>query len=313
MHVFTAGVADKRMWELAVKFLVAKVFIRRNQADTVRDNLTDKRAQFFAVNLVNHTGNDVTFALDSTDNSDFLFATSAAKITSTSRAFVLVLSFAAYVGFVYFNVAHKLLKFHIAKGYADFVHGRPLYEFSFAKPLRGLWSENGLWGPHLFRKWERRAFLSLGYAVEGVYCSLITWGTHAVYGVESADTYARIENAPAGVLAENPHVRRVRDAGADGETVIIPRDQKFTETAQRLAKAGARFLNIAGNQEILLTVLEPLGTTFSAPEAQIVFTAELPARPGFRRLGVRCAVRPLHTVLNAFEGKAAKLEHIYDF
>src|SRR5258708_23163259 len=57
----------------------------------------------------------------------------------------------------------------VAKEYADFVHIRPFYEFTFAESLAGLWRENSLWGLYPIRKWERKAFLSLAYAVVALY------------------------------------------------------------------------------------------------------------------------------------------------
>ncbi len=40
----------------------------------------------------------------------------------------------------------------VAKEYADFVHIRPFYEFSFWKRFKGLWTQTSLWGPHAARK-----------------------------------------------------------------------------------------------------------------------------------------------------------------
>src|SRR5690349_15685597 len=38
--------------------------------------------------------------------------------------------------------------YRTARAYADFVHIRPFYEFSFWKRFKGLWQETKLWGPH---------------------------------------------------------------------------------------------------------------------------------------------------------------------
>jgi hypothetical protein len=201
----------------------------------------------------------------------------------------------------------------VAKEYGAFVHIRPFYEFSFSKSLTGLWRSTSLWGPHPLRKWERKAFLSLDYGIEAAYCGIITAATHAVYGVESADTYAWIENASDQVFLDNPHMRKVKQVAPDSEIVIIPRYQEFTETAARLSSAGVRFVDIAGNGEVLLTLLLPTGTPYDVAQSELLFSSEIPSNPRLRRVGVRCRVSALGEVLHAIDAHKWKLEHIHDF
>jgi len=210
-------------------------------------------------------------------------------------------------------VEEDLYAARVAKEYAEFVHIRPFYEFTFSRSLRGLWNENGWWGPHALRKWERKAFLSVDYAVEAIYCWLITEATHAVYGVESADTYAWLENAPDDVFAENPRMRRVKKAGPNSEIVIIPRYQEFTDTAERLAKAGVSFADIAGNGEILLTAIVPAGAVYEVHSSQVLFSTEIPTQPDHKRVAVRCSVTELNAVLSIIAGRGWSIEHIYDY
>ncbi|HEX4809293.1 MAG TPA: hypothetical protein VH325_10200 [Bryobacteraceae bacterium] len=201
----------------------------------------------------------------------------------------------------------------VAEQYAEFVHVRPFYEFSFLKSLRGLWTTTTWWGPHALRKWERKAFLSLDYGVEAVYCGLLTFATHAVYGIESADTYARIENSSSSVLLENARVRSIKEIGPGSEIVIIPRYQEFTDTADRLVKAGVRFLDVAGNAEILLTAIAPTDATDSVPNSQLLFSTEILTRPKSRRMALRCPVSSLDAVMGSIALHGWKIEHLYDY
>jgi hypothetical protein len=77
-------------------------------------------------------------------------------------------------------------------------------------------------------------WLFLDYA--GVYCGLIELGSHALYGVEEDVTYAIVERIP-----QKP------------EMVRLPRYQKFTAAACRLLASGARFDEVAGNRQTMLT------------------------------------------------------------
>jgi hypothetical protein len=196
-----------------------------------------------------------------------------------------------------------------ARAYADFVHIRPFYEFSFRKRFKGLWSENSLWGSHPVRKWERRIFLSLDYGIEAFYCWLIEAATHASYGVEPADTYVWIENAPADLFAREPHIRKVRQVGTGAYIATIPRYQEFTDVARRLARAGVQFVEVAGNDEIAITVLAP--NAWSPPKgAQLLFANPLPTRSDVSRFALHCPVASLHQVLNAL---GENIEHVYDY
>ena len=163
----------------------------------------------------------------------------------------------------------------IAKDYADFVHIRPFYEFSFTPALRGIWTKTPAWGQHIQRKWERRIFLSIDYAVEAFYCEALTLLTHAAYGVEPADTYATLDSVTPAVFAQNPHIRVVKQLAPDSAIVIIPRYQEFTDTAVRLAQSSARFSDIAGNSEVLITAIVPSDIQLTIPNSQVLFSTKL--------------------------------------
>jgi len=202
--------------------------------------------------------------------------------------------------------------YRVAREYADFVHIRPFYEFSFWKKFKELWRETTWWGPHAVRKWERKAFLGLDYGMEALYCWLIEQATHASYGYESADTYAWIENAPDGFFAANPRIRQVKQVGPQSFIVIIPRYQEFTAIASKLASQNVHFVEIAGNDEVLLTAIAPRGFVYDGP-AQVLFSAGMLTRPDLQRIALRSPVASLHEVLNHLADRNVKLEHIYDF
>ena len=119
-------------------------------------------------------------------------------------------------------VEEDLYAYQVARAYADFVHIRPFYEFHFARQVKGLWSDTPLFGSHLIRKWERRAFLSIDYTFEAFYCWLIQIATHLTYGDEPADTYAWIDNANDALLQQLLRVKIVKQAGPQTFIVDIP-------------------------------------------------------------------------------------------
>jgi hypothetical protein len=110
-----------------------------------------------------------------------------------------------------------------------------------------------------------RTFLSLDYSLEAFYCWLIEYATHASYGYEPEDTYAWVEHAPPPLFAENPRIRKVKEVGGGAYIVIIPRYQEFTAVSEWLAERDVQYAEIAGNDEILVSVLAPIGWNYTYP------------------------------------------------
>jgi hypothetical protein len=196
----------------------------------------------------------------------------------------------------------------VALDYGRFVEDRPFYEFPFFRAFRKLWSDTKLFGPHVLRKWERKAWLSLDYGVEAIYCGLIELASHAVYGVEEDVTYALIENAPDAVLDGIPAVRMVRSVGTNSSIVRMPRYQKFTETAGQLLGTDARFVEIAGNRQVMVTAIRPRDWSFQLPVGEVLFSSEILTDRLLKRVVLRIPVADLGVVIGALP-----VEHIYDY
>lgn len=203
----------------------------------------------------------------------------------------------------------------VAREYADFVYVRPFYEFHFARALKELWKQTTFWGAHPVRKWERKFILSVDYGLEAIYAGILEKASHLTYGVESADTYAWIENAPQSVFQELPRVKKFNDLAPHSYLVTIPRYQEFTDLSVKLAQRDIHFVQIAGNDEIMLTVVAPQSWSLDLPagEASLLFTEKFLTQPGVLRFALECPVRSLHSVLNHVVSRGAKIEHIYDY
>jgi hypothetical protein len=203
----------------------------------------------------------------------------------------------------------------VAREYADFVYIRPFYEFHFAHALKQLWKETPLWGKHPIRKWERKFILSVDYGIEALYAEAMQLASHLTYGEESADTYTWIDNSPETLFQEFPKIKNVKQVGPQSFVVIIPRYQEFTDRAVELAKRDVHFAQIAGNEEIMLTVAVPKSwnNVLPASEATVLFTENFLTQPDVKRIAFECHVRSLHSVLNRLAAAGLKIEHIYDY
>jgi hypothetical protein len=204
----------------------------------------------------------------------------------------------------------------VAESYAAFVHIRPFYEFSFARALRGLWSNTPFRTTHLVRTIERRTWLTLDYSVEAVYCELIELATHATYGFEDTTTAAWVEfPASENTLISSPvtSVRILRDLGNNQAIVEIPRYQEFTTAALGLIRDGVRFHQIAGNDLIVISATSPVSWTNSMPNLQLLLAQPLLTDPGNTRIVLLCRVPELHDTLPMLEHQGLKIEHVYDY
>src|SRR6267378_3862556 len=203
----------------------------------------------------------------------------------------------------------------VAREYADFVYIRPFYEFHFAHALKQLWKETPLWGKHPIRKWERKFILSVDYGIEAVYAEAMQVASHLTYGVESGDTYTWLDKAPESVFQEYPRVKIVEETARQSYVVIFPRYQEFTDLAVKLANRDVHFAQIAGNDEIMLTVVAPRTWNYDLPanEASLLFTENFLTQPQVQRFALECPVRSLHSVLTQLVGRGVKIEHIYDY
>lgn len=203
--------------------------------------------------------------------------------------------------------------YKVAREYGDFVHIRPFYEFHFAHHIKGLWSGTNLWGSHIFRKWERKLFLSLDFTVEAFYCWLIEKATHASYGFEPSETYVWIENADPEILQQLTRVKQIKQVGAGAYIVKLPRYQEFTSVTASLVEHDIRFVEIAGNSQVLVSVIAPQSWKYTHSDAQQLFSIPILTHPESQRFVLNCDITSLHSVLNSLGVEQVRIEHLYDY
>lgn len=202
----------------------------------------------------------------------------------------------------------------VAADYAAFVHIRPFYEFSFAKPLHRLWSETPFRTQHLPRTLERRLWLSLDYAVESFYCELIELATHATYGYEDVSTGAWIKfPESAKLIASMKSLKMTKDLGPSDAIIEIPRYQQFTTEVQTLLDCGARFSQIAGNQLIVISAIAPSGSIAPESNAQLLLAQPILTTQDRTRAVLLVRVSDLNEVLGTLERQGSEVEHLYDY
>ena len=195
--------------------------------------------------------------------------------------------------------------------YGAFMHTVPWYEFPFRAKLAGLW-QTPLWGPHAVRKWERRLALSAEYGVKAVYGWLIGRGSKATYGDEDLRIYAWIENAGDEVFSDG-EVRKVKEIGPRSFVVTMPRYEAFTTRSLMLIAQGVRFVDVAGNDEMLVTAIVPSSLSGEEIGTSLIFKEPLLTDHTRTRIAIKAPVRSLHAIVTQLQSRGATIEHLYDY
>ncbi len=193
------------------------------------------------------------------------------------------------------------------RSYGAFMHQTPWYRFPFGRAVSGLWSIPAGGSP--FRHWERRLALSLEYGVKAGYAALIGWASGATLGRDEL-TLRFVARGPLG--GADPRLRQV--GRLDGGLVVIeaPRYAEFTELMRRLAERRVELVEIAGNDDIFVTLLLPASASRPA-DAAPMFALPLGDRPGWRRVGLTVKVARLLPLLRATRAAGGEVEHVYDY
>lgn len=208
------------------------------------------------------------------------------------------------------RVAADIYQAKAAGDYAGFLDGKPWSDFPYAQKRAGLFAVEPAAGDDSIRTSERKLAFGLADTVKqwGADLSKSLFATADDPSSSDIHVWAK---GPVGEAARNePDTLLERDLGADGTVFITKRTQAFTDMVPRLIDKGVSFVEIGGNDEILVTVLSNAEVT--TPEgSHVLFSHPVPVAPDTRRTALTVAVRKLNTVLPALAKSGARLERIY--
>lgn len=201
----------------------------------------------------------------------------------------------------------------VAKEYGEFMHVTPWYFFPFKETLQGLWTETSLWGPDPIRKWERKLALTVEYGGKILYGGFTNFGAQATYGgADTSKIYAVTEGVTDDMLSDDLEI--IENIDDKRQLIYITRFEYFSLTVPGLMERGLRFVEIAGNDEILFTLLGPQGADYSFEHGEYLFDLPILTQPGLTRAAIKVRVADIHLFLQELKGRAdIKFEHMYDY
>jgi len=206
------------------------------------------------------------------------------------------------------KTAQDIYAAKMAKDYAQFLHQVPWYKYDFQNSISELKKQPI---SSFLRSWERRLGLSGEWWAKSQYAKAIAGAVAAtapaqlkIRSVARNLTSAQLE-AISGVT-----VMKSLDQGLLIET---PRYRAFTKIIEEISRQGGQMVEIAGNDDIMVSMVEPIGV----PQSEISSGKLISriSRDGFdsTRILVLAKVPDLASVLREVESTGRSVEHIYDY
>lgn len=195
----------------------------------------------------------------------------------------------------------------IADDYAAFLRQTPWYRYPFTVKARELWAPPA--GRSL-RGWERRLGIGLEFEVKSVYAKVIA---RAVAATGEAQLVIRsvVSGLDEAALGRIQGVTVIGRRG-NGFEIETPRYDLFTRILVEIAKQGGTIREIAGNDEIMVTVTVPEGSATSVQHGTVIYRMKRDGIPG-ERLLVNVTMTELAAFLRTYPLGDPGLEHVFDF
>jgi hypothetical protein len=196
----------------------------------------------------------------------------------------------------------------MASDYAEFLQQTPWYKYPFNQEVENLWNAP-LTMP--LRGWERRLALGGEWKAKAAYAKVIA-NAVAATGVAKLEIRSVVTGLSEAQLLAIKDVQ-VIEAVPQGFIINTPRYRAFTKILQQIANQGGAVLEIAGNEDVLVTVTMADGADAAAlPGAQVL---TLINRDGFggKRALLNVRVAELNKLILALSVGPLRLEHVYDY
>ena len=167
----------------------------------------------------------------------------------------------------------------VAADYAAFLDQMPWYEFPYAEKRAGLMALQPHDGDDAYRTTERKWAFGTADAIKQAYADLVRTGLAATSDPALLDIHAWVKGPIGEAVRSEADTALERSMGDDGAIFVTRRYQAFTDMIPRLIAKGVTFVEIGGNDEILVSVLSSAPVT--APEgSRMLFSYAASGKPG---------------------------------
>jgi hypothetical protein len=201
---------------------------------------------------------------------------------------------------------------HVAKEYGEFIPNWPWYEFPYGEKFTGLWTETSFFGKDIIRKLERKFFLSIEYGVKAVYAQIIKKATRSAFGIAATEVYATVKTPPAEVYADT-RIKEFKKLPSGHTIVTLPHYQGFTDAVPSLANKGLQFVDVSGNNEILMSAVIPVLSSSDIAPGRFLFSMPILTEYSKQRIVYQVPTANLSEVILLLEKNGGAVEHLFDY
>ncbi len=201
----------------------------------------------------------------------------------------------------------------VAKDYSSFIHATPWYEYPFWSKLNALWALPGPAEGSWIRRWERRFEFTLELLFKTAWGWVVKQGTAAGYDPEAMTVQAWVRQGSRDLSKTAPEIKVLDHLGGDSYLVSLPRYEPFKQAVQNLLYDGARLVEVAGNEQILMTVMAPTRWQDLRHRGRLVCEWELVTAPERKRVALLVPIAQLHEILPSLDEEGIQIDHLYDF
>lgn len=196
--------------------------------------------------------------------------------------------------------------------YEQLIYDEPWYEFDFLPWVMRIWRDTSWLGPDWLRRTERKLAFTAEFAVKGVYATALGLAAESAYGPVDERIQMLVLRSGASLPAQA--VAHEGGSLPNGtEVVSVERWKEFSEVVPELARRGVDFVDIAGNDDIAVTVVQDRNDPWQAPVGQLLFTSRIVTDPARERAIWFVPVVQLGEFVRQIPAAHVDLEHVYDY
>ncbi|MCD9016616.1 FAD-binding oxidoreductase [Parachryseolinea silvisoli] len=194
------------------------------------------------------------------------------------------------------------------RAYSDMIYDKAWYEFGFMPWVGKVWATSNTANSNWFRKVERMLFFTAEFAFKAVYAELIEWAAKANYEEPVTEIYL-LTSVADSLQTSGLKVVYEQD---DKKIVSIKRWGDFTRQILRIANRDIKIIEVAGNDEIVVSIL---GRKDTMPDvkAELLYTSEVVTDESRARYVYLLPVNELLVFVGEAKRKGFEIEHVFDY
>jgi FAD/FMN-containing dehydrogenase len=196
------------------------------------------------------------------------------------------------------------------RAYSDFIYDKAWYEFEFMPWVKRVWGTSNTAESNWLRKIERKFFFTIEFTFKAAYAKLIEWGARASYEEPVTEIYLLASTIDS--LKNYQDLKIIHEQG-DRKIVGITRWGAFTKTVLNITDKDIDIFEIAGNDEIIVSVLTNKDESDIFADDNLLYTSKIVTKRDRERRVYLLPVARLLSFIKEAKEKGVEVEHIFDY